>query len=519
MTNTKDHPTALPARVRTVVVGAGYAGLSAALSLHDDGIDTVILEGSDRVGGRVCSERRRDGVVVDHGGQWVGPTQKYLLALAERFDCPTFPTYNTGEHIERWPDGAQRRYTGAGPDDGPGMAEYLAAADRIDELARTVDLDDPTATPDIEKWDSETVHSYFERTVANEDARRRLALAVEGVWSIEPRDLSLFHLLFYVASAGGFDQLMEPRVARRSADSGTARSRRRWPSPTISRSGTPGYRRAPRRADARRRSDRDHPGDGARRLRRHGATAVGHPTRHRSLPRCPSRAHDVERSPMGDVAKVHAVFDTPFWRADGLSGQATIYGDRHVGVVFDNSPEDAGTGVLVCFVYGDRQRSWSALAESDRRAAIVDTLVELFGERAASPIDYTEKIWPQDLGARRIRGQPHPRNLVRARPQRLACSRGPHPLGRFGDREHLERLHRRSNLLRSACGRGDPEASVPLNERTLVRSDATSVPFMLVRSSAGSWENTLTGRRSTPGPERSSPRIRRGRSPSRAPIP
>src|SRR6185436_18147888 len=116
-----------------VVVGAGYAGLSAALHLHDAGVDCLVLEGSDRVGGRVYSEPRDSGVVIDHGGQWVGPTQKHLLALAERFGCATFPTYNTGEHIDRWLDGTQRRYRSHGPDGGPGMAEYLAAADRVDE--------------------------------------------------------------------------------------------------------------------------------------------------------------------------------------------------------------------------------------------------------------------------------------------------------------------------------------------------------------------------------------------------
>src|SRR6478752_576895 len=201
--------TALPDRSEVVVVGACYAGLSAALTLHDAGRDVVVLEGSDRVGGRVYSEQRNSGVVIDHGGQWVGPTQRHLLALAERFGCTTFPTYNTGEHIDLWADGTQRHYTSVGPDGGPGMAEYLATADRVDELARTIDLDNPTATADIAELDSETVHSFLLRTVSDPDARSRFALAVQGVWSVEPRDLSVFHLLFYVASAGGFDQLME----------------------------------------------------------------------------------------------------------------------------------------------------------------------------------------------------------------------------------------------------------------------------------------------------------------------
>ena len=209
MTISSASTAALPDRTEVVVVGAGYAGLSAALTLHDAGRDVVVLEGSDRVGGRVCSEQRDSGVVIDHGGQWVGPTQRHLLALAERFGCTTFPTYNTGEHIDLWADGTQRHYTSVGPDGGPGVAEYLATADRVDELPRTIDLDNPTATADIAELDSETVHSYLLRTVSDPDARSRFALAVQGVWSVEPRDLSVFHLLFYVASAGGFDQLME----------------------------------------------------------------------------------------------------------------------------------------------------------------------------------------------------------------------------------------------------------------------------------------------------------------------
>jgi len=73
----------VPSAAAVVVVGAGYAGLSAALALQDRGIDVVVLEGSDRVGGRVLSEDLGSGLVVDHGGQWVGPTQSNLIAAAD----------------------------------------------------------------------------------------------------------------------------------------------------------------------------------------------------------------------------------------------------------------------------------------------------------------------------------------------------------------------------------------------------------------------------------------------------
>ena len=384
-----------------VVVGAGYAGLSAALTLHDADVDCLVLEGSDRVGGRVYSEPRDSGVVVDHGGQWVGPTQMHLLNLAQRFGCATFPTYNAGEHIDLWLDGTQRRYTKNGPDDGPGMVEYLATADRIDELARTIDLDNPAATPGIEELDSETVASYLARTVADKDAQRRFGLAVQGVWSVEPRDISVFHLLFYVASAGGFEQLMETE--------GCAQERRFY-----------GGAQAPALAAAAYLGDRVRLDTAVRHIAQTGegalvTTSRGAVSADRVVVALPPAAilrvgfspalpvprdRWIQRSPMGDVAKIHTVFQTPFWRERGLSGQATVYGDRSIGVVFDNSPDDASRGVLVAFSYGDRQRSWSALDDGARRAEVIGLLTELFGPDAANPMDYTEKIWPQDAWAR-----------------------------------------------------------------------------------------------------------------------
>jgi monoamine oxidase len=44
--------------MRVVVIGAGYAGLAAAGSLRLAGVDVVVLEALDRVGGRVWSARR-----------------------------------------------------------------------------------------------------------------------------------------------------------------------------------------------------------------------------------------------------------------------------------------------------------------------------------------------------------------------------------------------------------------------------------------------------------------------------
>ena len=101
-----------------IVIGAGYAGVTAAVTLADAGADVLLVEARDRVGGRTLSERLPDGTLVDHGGQWAGPTQRRLLALAEREEVATFPTHDTGENVE-WRDGTPYRYTGPIPSSDP----------------------------------------------------------------------------------------------------------------------------------------------------------------------------------------------------------------------------------------------------------------------------------------------------------------------------------------------------------------------------------------------------------------
>jgi len=68
--------------VDVAIVGAGFAGLTAARDLIDAGRSVVVLEARDRVGGRVLNDHTADGTPLEVGGQWVGPTQDRLEQLA-----------------------------------------------------------------------------------------------------------------------------------------------------------------------------------------------------------------------------------------------------------------------------------------------------------------------------------------------------------------------------------------------------------------------------------------------------
>ena len=384
---------------QVAVVGAGYAGLSTALRLHDLGLDVVVLEASARVGGRVLSEPR-GLLVLDHGGQWVGPTQHHLRALAARFGCETFPTWESGGHVEVWRDGSRVPFDGVGPAAGPGVEDYDRVTAELDDLARTVVLEAPWATPGFAAYDAQSAGEFFRSRTADPAGLARLALAVHGVWCSEPDEISLFHVLFYLASAGGYAQLMETGGAAQDSRfsagaAGPARAaaallgdRVRLDAPVTSIAWTE-HDAVLTTASGTVRADRV-------------VVAVPPPATagiafDPPLPR--ARRGWTGSTAMGRVAKVHAVYDAPFWRADGLSGIASLYHDGAVGVVFDNSPADASAGVLVGFVYADRVDRWRRLGPAARRTAVLEDLARVVGPRALEARDYTEKTWPEDAWA------------------------------------------------------------------------------------------------------------------------
>jgi monoamine oxidase len=67
---------------QVTVVGAGLAGLVAARALVAAGLEVVVLEGRERVGGRLWSHRLANGEVVELGGEWISTSQTAVIDLA-----------------------------------------------------------------------------------------------------------------------------------------------------------------------------------------------------------------------------------------------------------------------------------------------------------------------------------------------------------------------------------------------------------------------------------------------------
>ncbi|HXV41870.1 MAG TPA: FAD-dependent oxidoreductase, partial [Anaerolineae bacterium] len=76
-----------------IVVGAGAAGLGAARALQDDGFEVILLEGRNRLGGRVWTDRSWPGTALDLGGSWIhGIKGNPLTELVKKFKIKTMLT-------------------------------------------------------------------------------------------------------------------------------------------------------------------------------------------------------------------------------------------------------------------------------------------------------------------------------------------------------------------------------------------------------------------------------------------
>src|SRR5580700_11167475 len=195
--------------VDVVVVGAGFAGLAAARELAAAGQAVAVVEARDRVGGRVQNRPIGGDKIVEVSGQWVGPTQDRVMALAKDLEVETFPTYDTGARVLHF-GGRRGTYKGTIPRINPFViADVGRAQARLESLAKKVPLEAPWTAARAETWDAVTFESWLRRNTLTRAGRMLLALGIEAVFACEPGDVSLLHVLFYAHSAGSFQMAID----------------------------------------------------------------------------------------------------------------------------------------------------------------------------------------------------------------------------------------------------------------------------------------------------------------------
>lgn len=389
---------AAPREVDVVVVGAGLAGLSTARILRDGGLDVLVLEARDRVGGRTLNEPIGDGAVVELGGQWLAAGNDRMGRLAALAGAPLFPTHSRGAHLVEL-SGQVRKQRGQVPPLRPlALIDVGIARFKLDRLVGSVPVKAPWRAPRAEELDTTTVGDWLDRNVRSREGRALLDVAFSTVWGGSPQDLNLLQALAYIGSTGKFDNLTTTKLQSRI--SGGAARVAQWLAADLGERVVLG---APVAAILRK-------GDGVEVESEQGTVrarrvVVAVPPRLaaeiRFEPKLPhSREAALRDLPMGSIIKVSAVYDRPFWRDRGLSGRS-ITTRGLVTATFDNSPAgEEVPGVLVGFVPGGRAHEFAARPEEERKQLVLETMARLFGAQAAVPDAYFEKDWTADPWSR-----------------------------------------------------------------------------------------------------------------------
>src|SRR4051812_30687682 len=382
-------------RVDVVVVGAGFAGLTAARAIVRAGHSVAVLEARDRVGGRAHNLVLPGGEVAERGATFAGPTQGHILALAKDVGVETFATYDTGDNVYL-NQGRRQTYpsngpTGTAPLDPLVLPEMLGAVTLLDQMSTSVPVDAPWTAPNAAEWDGQTLESWLKSHSATERFQRVVSVATRPVFGAEPRELSLLFVLFYIAASGNESN---PGTFERNFNTqgGAQMWRFRGGTQRIAQLVAKELGSRVHLSTAVSRIDQTAKGvkvisgkltvEAKQVIMAIPPTLAGRIDYHPALPA--GRDQLTQRLGQGTLTKVTVVYDTPFWRAQGLSGTATS-ADGLVNATFDDSPESGKPGVLLGFVGGDSARRYEGLSPAAGKAAVLDELATLFGEPARHP--------------------------------------------------------------------------------------------------------------------------------------
>ena len=385
-----------------VVVGAGPSGLTAARALKRAGLTVAVLEARDRVGGRTWTDTV-DGAMLEIGGQWVSPDQTALLALLDELGLETYSRYRDGESVYIGADGTPVRYTGESfPVSAATAAEMDKLTGLLDALAAEIGPAEPWAHPKARELDTISFHHWLRQNSADEDACNNIGLFIAGGMLTKPAHaFSALQAVLMAASAGSFthltdeDFILDKRViggmqqvsllqaAELGADVVLDSPVRTisWEPITDGGNGA-GYRvtAVSERATVN---------------ARFVIMAVP-PNLYSRVsfnPPLPRRQHQMhQHQSLGLVIKVHAVYGTPFWREDGLSGTGFGAGSL-VQEVYDNTNHGDSRGTLVGFISDEKADAVFELSAEDRKRAVLESIAGFLGEKALDPEVYFESDW------------------------------------------------------------------------------------------------------------------------------
>lgn len=380
-----------------IVVGAGLAGLRAATQLVEAGREVLVLEARDRVGGRVETVRTEDGTVLEMGGQWINEGHSRMHELVDAAGLKTVEHADGAVVVQMAGDRRQvptkdELDANLSPfeiaDLGQGLLRFRRLGERISSDAAWADAN--------HAWLQQTVQTWVGSNVRTPGGQQWFAKVFEGAFHRSLDEMTLLEGLQRVNDGvdlesvvtvngsltqhrvvGGIAQLCDQMAAALGG-------RLHLGQPVVAIS-----------------QDDDHVVVRCEDGSEHQAAQVIVTLPPRLVgeveftPGLPTwRRETAQKVPAGNVIKAALVYDHPWWRREGMSGQ--VGSDQGaMRVIMDNSGAD-GRGVLMGFFEGIDAPSIARRSTFLRQRAMEDVVKQALGEDGGEPLLYLDRNWSNE---------------------------------------------------------------------------------------------------------------------------
>ncbi|XP_061579249.1 amine oxidase [flavin-containing] [Cololabis saira] len=384
-----------------IVVGGGISGLSAAKLLKSSGLNPVVLEARDRVGGRTFTVRNKETKWVDIGGAYVGPTQNRILRLAKEYGIQTYKV-NEEESLLHYVNGKSHTFKGSFPPiwNPFVLLDYNNLFRTIDEMGMEIPKEAPWRAPHAEEWDRMSMQQFLERTCWTSTVRRFATLFVNVNVTSEPHEVSALWFLWYVKQCGGIMRIFSTtnggqerkfaggagQISESMANELGERVKMESPVYRIDQTGDLVVVETVNKETYK---------------ARYVVVAVP-PTlnlkMHFSPELPPLRNQLINRVPMGSVIKCMVYYKENFWRKKGYCGSMVIEEEGSpIGLTLDDTKPDGTMPCIMGFILASKCRQLSSLTREERLRRICEIYSRVLGtEEALHPVHYEEKNWAEE---------------------------------------------------------------------------------------------------------------------------